>query len=209
MFFIHIAAFIIVFGLISLKGLNEFYKMSEAAGASVNKIFGSILGAAVFLCICLMAAGYLPRTVWLVFFPLSSLSLIFELYRKKDTPLLNVSITIWGVLYVLVPLALISFLLFPPFSISYNPWFVLQILVLIWIYDSLAYVAGRFLGKHKLFERISPKKTNEGAIGGAVFTIAAAIYMASVDLFLDTIDWIFIAVTVLVAGTFGDLFESL
>jgi phosphatidate cytidylyltransferase len=86
--------------------------------------------------------------------------------------------------------------------------FWLFILLLIWISDTGAYLVGRKLGKRKLFERISPKKTWEGSIGAAIFTCLAAVVISNFSYDVNLIHWIFIGLIVLVFGTYGDLVES-
>jgi phosphatidate cytidylyltransferase len=83
--------------------------------------------------------------------------------------------------------------------------------LLLWTSDTGAYLAGKSFGKTKLFERISPKKTWEGSIGGTILSLAVAYGISNVLGFDDvtTFDWMVIAVLVVIFGTFGDLFESL
>lgn len=80
---------------------------------------------------------------------------------------------------------------------------------MIWCNDTFAYICGKFLGKHKLYEKISPKKTIEGFIGGLFFTqIAALILFKYINIQSSVFFWIFIGLTVSVIGTIGDLVES-
>ena len=92
---------------------------------------------------------------------------------------------------------------------QYNPILPLSIFIFNWVNDTGAYCTGMLFGKHRLFERISPKKSWEGSIGGAVFSIIAAIVMAHFFTFLSTGVWIGLGLTVVVFGTWGDLTESL
>ena len=92
---------------------------------------------------------------------------------------------------------------------QYNPILPLSIFIFNWVNDTGAYCTGMLFGKHRLFERISPKKSWEGSIGGAVFSIIAAIVLAHFFTFLSTGVWIGLGLTVVVFGTWGDLTESL
>ena len=85
---------------------------------------------------------------------------------------------------------------------------IIGIFILIWVNDSFAYLVGRTFGKHKLFERVSPKKTVEGFMGGFIFAIIASyfLYLYSNELTLP--QWAILAVVVVIAGTLGDLVES-
>ena len=85
----------------------------------------------------------------------------------------------------------------------------LSIFAFNWVNDTGAYCTGMLLGKHPLFKRISPKKSWEGSIGGAVFSIAAAFALAHFFPILSTVEWVGLGLTVVVFGTWGDLTESL
>ena len=85
----------------------------------------------------------------------------------------------------------------------------MSIYIFIWINDTGAYLSGVTLGKHKLFPRISPKKSWEGSIGGALLTVASAFAVAHFFNFMNIWQWIGMALVVVVFGTFGDLTESM
>jgi len=85
---------------------------------------------------------------------------------------------------------------------------ILGTILFIWVCDSGAYLVGRKLGKHKLFERVSPKKTWEGFIGSLVFTMAIAYPVALILPDLSFITWLLIATHVVIFGTIGDLIQS-
>jgi len=92
---------------------------------------------------------------------------------------------------------------------AYSPAWILYVCSLIWTYDTMAYVSGRLVGKHPLWLRISPKKTWEGAIGGALFAIILAIVLSRFNTALSLPGWVGLAMVVVVFGTLGDFFESL
>ena len=85
---------------------------------------------------------------------------------------------------------------------------IMGIFVLIWINDSFAYLVGKSIGRTKLFTRVSPKKTVEGAVGGFVFTLAATYLLAIYVPVLSAAQWIILAVVVVLFGVLGDLVES-
>lgn len=91
----------------------------------------------------------------------------------------------------------------------YTPGILLGLLILVWLNDTGAYVFGMLFGKHRLFERISPKKSWEGAIGGTMVTIVLGVWMNFFVPSLSRIDWIVLSIMVSVFGVYGDLFESL
>lgn len=210
--------FALIFFLITVLGLWEFYGLVSVNNASPQKIAGTISGALMFLIYLVLT--FIPDLFftgkqmfllpYLLPLPLFFLLLIFEIYRKKELPLINTSLTLMGIIYVAVPLTLllnfakpgaIRFLGMPVILVGYFAF--------TWIYDTSAYIFGKSFGKHKFFERISPKKTWEGTISGAVTTLVLAIVLSVYIIDIKTIDWIFLAVTVIIFGTFGDLVESL
>ena len=81
--------------------------------------------------------------------------------------------------------------------------------MIIWVHDSGAYLVGVSIGRHRLFERISPKKSWEGAIGGTLTAILAAWFIAKYIPEISLLHWIIISVLVVVFSTFGDLTESM
>ncbi len=136
--------------------------------------------------------------VWLVF--------LKELFTKYSHPLQNIALTILGVVYIGMPLAMLNMMVFKDGAYNFRP--LMALFILSWINDSGAYICGVTLGKHKLLERISPKKTIEGFVGGAVLTIVASVlmyYISGLDLFFC----ILCGVIVAVIGTCGDLIESM
>ncbi len=85
---------------------------------------------------------------------------------------------------------------------------IMGIFILIWINDTFAYLVGRAFGKRKLFPRVSPKKTWEGAIGGLVFALTAAYFMAKYEPIVNQVQWVTLAAIIVIAGSLGDLVES-
>src|SRR5690606_24914284 len=149
-----------------------------------------------------------------VAFPLLVLFLPFviELYRKSKTPFVNISYTIFGVFYITLPFAMLYHIGFynnHQFSSEFSYALIWGFFFILWSNDTGAYLSGKYLGKHKLFERISPKKTWEGSIGGAILSIVVA-YVCS--MYFDEItskDWIIVAIITVIFGSLGDLVESM
>ncbi|WP_231373979.1 phosphatidate cytidylyltransferase [Aureivirga marina] len=113
-----------------------------------------------------------------------------------------------AIVYIVIPFSCLYLIPFNGNSSGFVPQIVLGIFILIWSNDTFAYLVGRTFGKNKLFERVSPKKTIEGFIGGFVFTIIAGIILAYFYQELSTIHWIVIAVITSFTGVIGDLIES-
>ncbi|KAF2519078.1 phosphatidate cytidylyltransferase [Flavobacterium salilacus subsp. salilacus] len=108
--------------------------------------------------------------------------------------------------YVIIPFLLIIKL--PFIEGKYNPYIITGMFILMWTNDTFAYIVGKTLGKHKLYERISPKKTIEGFAGGLIFTIIASYIISRYYLFLSPIVWMGTAVILVIFGSLGDLVES-
>jgi phosphatidate cytidylyltransferase len=109
-----------------------------------------------------------------------------------------------------LPFTLLNFFFYPELNYGFPTVSLLVgFFVLIWGNDTFAYLSGMAFGKHKLFERISPKKTWEGAIGGGLFSVVAAIVLSFFFEELNVYEWMGFALTIIIFGSFGDLFESL
>jgi phosphatidate cytidylyltransferase len=151
---------------------------------------------------------------WLILVP-ALFIFIEELFQNKKNPLRNISFALMSLFYISMPLILSLKLVtgdsfyYQLSNISFQPELLVGVLVLIWIFDSMAYVTGVPLGKHKMFVRVSPKKSWEGTIGGAFFTILAGIFINNFIPVISLTDWIIISAIVIVFGTIGDLIESL
>ncbi|TRZ41450.1 phosphatidate cytidylyltransferase [Robertkochia solimangrovi] len=85
---------------------------------------------------------------------------------------------------------------------------IIGIFILIWVNDSFAYLVGKSIGRTKLFERVSPKKTVEGFVGGLVFSLIAAYFLYKYGSELSLAQWLILAIVVVVSGSLGDLVES-
>ena len=136
---------------------------------------------------------------------------IVELFRNKGSAINNLGSALLGVLYIgLFASALVSIREFYPEEYLQGGLLVVAILFSIWICDSAAFFGGTAFGKHKLFPRVSPKKSWEGAVFGLLFAVAAMI--SSKAIFLDFISWkdaIIIGIIIGIVGQLGDLIESL
>jgi phosphatidate cytidylyltransferase len=128
------------------------------------------------------------------------------LYREKANPLHNWAYFILGQMYVALPFSLLNFILFID---GWQPIVLLSVFVTIWVNDTGAYLFGVTLGKHRLFERISPKKSWEGFFGGAAMALASGYVFSLLIPQISLINWLFFSEIIVIFGTFGDLIESL
>ncbi len=221
----------IVVMIITVLALKEFYNISAYKHSYPNTTLGYITG--VLLIVNFQYYYLFQAMIYAVFLIIifTLLTFILEMWHKKPNSTLNVSATITGVLYI--PLSMSSLILIRNFyditqniqshnygfvyipknvlaSTTEGAWLLMSIFVSIWICDSAAYFIGKAIGKHKLFERISPKKTWEGAISGLIFAVIS-FWGASEIMLKDFPDIyaIVIGLIVGVIGQIGDLSESM
>lgn len=145
--------------------------------------------------------------LWILFF---IVRLIAELYTKSEHPLSDMAKSLLGQIYIGLPLSLMNTI----YEISGGSYLLLLMFLMIWICDTGAFIVGSLLGRHRLFERISPKKSWEGFWGALGFNVIAAILFCAFGhgFYLPPDNytvWIIFAVIVTVSGTYGDLVESL
>lgn len=133
--------------------------------------------------------------------------LIYLLISKKPINTNTYSQKVFlQMLYIILPF---YFLIQLPFiDNQYQPYIIIYCILLIWTNDSFAYLVGKNLGKRKLFETVSPKKTIEGFLGGMLFAIILGGLIGYFSTLFTILNWIIIAVIVAVFGTLGDLVES-
>ena len=202
--------FVLLLLAITLGGEWEFYRLAKKAGTSPQRFVGLLAGTMMIVAAAAALHEILAITAVLMvaFMILIPMPLIFELYRKSATPMANVGITYAGVIYVALPMALLTFFPMMLGNGEWKPWSVILYIFIIWANDVFAYLFGITLGKHRLFERISPKKSWEGFFGGLLGAMAMGFVAAKV-LDANVALWIGLALIAAITGVFGDLVESL
>ena len=208
-------SFGILFTIISALSVHEFAQLvSKSSEVSINKTITALGGAYLFLALTSFCSQQsVGARVFLPYLGLLLYMMITELYLKKKNPTGNWAYSMLSQLYVALPFALLNVLAFQNSpetgSVTYNPILPLSIFVFIWLSDTGAYCVGSLIGKHRLFERISPKKSWEGSIGGGIFSIASSLGFAHFFPFMPGWQWVGLAIVVVIFGTWGDLTESL
>lgn len=208
-------SFSLLFALISALTIHEFGTIvSKQQDVEINKPICMLAG--IFLFFGFAYLGVMPgqTEVLIPYLFLIIYLLVSELYLKKKNPLNNWAYAMMSQIYIALSFAMLNVLAYhstgtSPYNVQYNPILPLSIFIFTWINDTGAYCTGMLFGKHRLFERISPKKSWEGSIGGGVFSVIAAVVMAHFFPFMSLGIWIGLALTVVVFGTLGDLTESL
>lgn len=201
-------SYCIVFFIICLFALLEFYKLAGLDGLVPQKTFGTFCGVSIFLLSFFIERGDISFRYYFLIFPIVSCVYMIKLYKKFERkPFTNIAFTFLGIFYVAVPFALLNVAVFE--NHVYNFQIIFGCLFILWASDTGAYFAGTFLGKRKLFERISPKKSWEGFFGGALLALFFAYGLAQYFESLSLIQWMVVGLIIIVGGTFGDLVESL
>lgn len=200
----------ILFAFVLVLGMMEFFQLQTSQGIKPEKISSLTAALAIYLLSALYAMGILPATsLSVATLPVAGIFLV-ELYRKHEQPFVNIAMSLMGIIYIALPLSLMHFFLFSEDNgFAFEPGKLTGLLVLIWVYDSFAYLTGISIGKHRLFERISPKKSWEGAIGGSIACLTAAWFLAEKIGWINPDAWIWTAIIMIIFGTYGDLVESL
>lgn len=197
-----------VFLFICIFTLVEFYSLLGITGEKPLTAFGTLVAVSIYSISFLFNTGNTSAETFFLIFFLFSFIFLIKLYNAEDKhPFRNIANTLLGVFYVGIPFSLMHFIVI--FDGEYHPEILLGILFTLWASDSGAYFAGRTFGKNKLFERISPKKTWEGSFGGALLAVFVATIVSVYFSVFVWYQWILIAAVVVIAGTYGDLVESL
>lgn len=199
-------SFFLLFELIILGSMYEFYTLAKKKGFNPQKTYGMIIGAIVFAANYLFVNSIVDSKVFLGIIPVIISIFIIELYRKSDYAFVDIGFTLLGVIYIAVPLSLSNYITISDKGYSWQ--LLLGFFFLTWSFDTLAYVFGISFGKHRLFERISPKKSWEGFIGGAISTLGVAYVISIFYTELSFIQWAIGSIIIAIFGTFGDLVES-
>lgn len=199
-------SYALLWGAILVLSHIEFHQLMRKASIG-SRLAPVLLVSMFFYTMFLVAWLNMASWLWLLLVPVMVL-LIFlsELFRQESKPFEFNAYTVLNFIYLSLPIT--SLHLISHFDRVYHLEVIFGLLLLLWGNDTGGYFAGRFLGKHKLYERISPKKTWEGSIGGLLLSLAAAY---GVSLFADDIalkHWLILSVLVVVFGSLGDLVES-
>ena len=227
---------LILLSVLLFTGLNEFYNILRKSGSFPAKITGMVAGFILLLSIFLISSGkleyrYLYPALLLVF-----ILLFFLLFRKNpgravmdadrhttDKPDLTGDIcvnascprfssrgtflaTLYGILYLAIPLSVFTLICF--LSGTYDFRLLFGFFIILWTYDSFAYLTGILFGKHRIYPSISPKKSWEGFAGGLIFAVSVSILIAGFFNILSKSEWAIVAVIIVIFGTIGDFFES-
>ena len=199
--------FLVITGL----GTWEFLTLAKKA-SKPQRLVGTLTAMLGLTGVYLwVTSDFENYSILLTLLPILSIPLLIELFNNNKAPFTNVAYTWMGTFYLLIPFACLMLVSIVPnndIDLFYNSKAVLGFFILIWTNDTGAYLSGRQFGKHKLFERVSPKKTWEGFFGGVILCIGVAVVLAHYFTELTILDWIVISLLIAIFGNLGDLIES-
>ena len=220
--------FVTLFSVISAMTVWEFCSiLNRHAQLSVNRFVTTASAVYLFFAVFSFNLSVTDSRIFVPYVFLLLYLFVSELYKNHPKDIQNIAFSMMAQLYVALPFALLNVLAFivvpqnadgiyPSHRIAYTWVFVLSIFIFLWTSDTGAYLFGSWLGRHRLFPRISPKKSWEGSIGGALLAICASQLVAlfSQDFnaqnpLLNHLCWAGLAAVVVLFGTWGDLVESM
>ena len=230
--FLRPEAMVLLFSIVTGMTVWEFTGLvNEREHVTVNRFICTVAGVYFFYAMTYycsdLYAGVAKSVVFIPYLVTIIYLLIAELYLKQDDPIQDWAYTMLSQMYIALPFSLLNVLAFTANSsgmVTFNTLLPLSVFIFLWVNDTGAYCVGSLLGRHKLFPRISPGKSWEGSIGGALFVLAVAWGIGWLDnmqvtdldhsspLFMGMLsipEWLGLGLIVVIFGTWGDLVESL
>ena len=230
--FLRPEAMVLLFSIVTGMTVWEFTGLvNEREHVTVNRFISTIAAVYFFYAMTYFCSdlygGAAKSVVFIPYLVTIIYMLIAELYLRQDDPVQDWAYTMLAQMYIALPFSLLNVLAFtatPNGQVAFNTLLPLSVFIFLWVNDTGAYCVGSLLGRHKLFPRISPGKSWEGSIGGAVFVLLAAWGIGWLDnmqvldtdhpstLFTGMLSipaWLGLGLIVVIFGTWGDLVESL
>lgn len=215
----------LLLGVITLGGVVEFYRLAQAKGIEPQRGWGVVSAMLMYLAGACVGGGFVLGVdveeiagvglfgAGILLFALAFVLLIaiffIEVFRNRSNPMLNIATTIMGVIYVGLPM---SMMVIVPLLLGglgvWSAWYFICYLFLVWGNDVFAYLVGVTMGRHKMCERLSPKKSWEGFVGGVLGSLAMGAVGATVTDGSYGL-WLGLALVVSLSSVVGDLVESM
>nr|WP_321450222.1 phosphatidate cytidylyltransferase [uncultured Carboxylicivirga sp.] len=203
----HPILFFLVCVAVAVVGMLELKRLLERKYDKINLLVSLLLGLTFQLLVFLDTMDLLKQSWYVVLMPIIWIPFVGELFKGGENPFQRIALTLLVPIYVSLPL---SFLYLTGWvDGEFNGYYLLGFFAMVWCNDTGAYLVGVSIGKHKLFERISPKKTWEGFIGGVFFTFVAAYVIYRLTGLASLPVWLGAGVIISFFGTMGDLIESM
>jgi phosphatidate cytidylyltransferase len=202
----HFVFFLLIL-ILNLLAQNEFFSLFKKKILSPQPFVALITGGYVIVASYLYLTGFTGNAIFAPFPLLFFTLFLLELYSKNQTPFQNLGIVFLSIIYISFPLASFIYIAFQ--TGEYYSFLLIGILLLVWSNDTFAYLTGSKFGKTPLHPRISPKKTVEGTVGGAICTVIVAGIIGFYLTEDHPLIWMGLAVMAVVGSTYGDLVESM
>ena len=205
----HSYSFLALFALVVGLAFWEFYGWGME-NKGWYELIGISGGIYLFTATFLFAGGFVSGYIFYPYVFLILTVLISFLYQTTSEPVRNCAMSLFAQFYCAGLLSIMNFIVFDPVTKQYFPYYALLIFIFVWLNDTGAYLIGIAFGKHRLFERISPKKSWEGFWGGLIITALSSQVIAYY--FPEIITWyhsLALSIVVTIFATYGDLVESL
>ena len=196
-----------VLGVFVAIGLYEFQRLI-LGGEKVSLLY-YFLGISIYALIGLMGMEVIDFSNFLLVFISFFIVIAAELFRFPKPSWKHIAASFAAFIYIAVPMGLMNSFFFLGNGGMSFPWILLSLFILVWANDVFAYLIGSAIGKHKLFERLSPKKTWEGSVGGFVFTLVFAWLFSLVASNYSLSQWLVLGMIISITANLGDLAESL
>ncbi len=204
---LHPATYLVLFGLASAAAWFELDRMfRDSVPRSLGILFACVICGS-FILVYFIAGRFLPAS-WLLVPAGLALILLVVLFTSRPAKD-NIPFLTAAVIYLLAGFCGMHFLAFlPGTEAGYSPRWILFTFYLLWMNDTMAYVSGRLAGRHPVWPSVSPSKTWEGILGGALFTLVLALLFSRYYSLLTPLEWAGFALVIILFGSLGDLFES-
>ncbi|MBK8443644.1 MAG: phosphatidate cytidylyltransferase [Sphingobacteriales bacterium] len=211
--YLHPISLLLLLGAANVLCLMEFQLMirnitqNTSRYVAFERVYMAVSGSILYLLIAFVMMEYCDTMYLIYLLPLAFSFFIKELYSLSRSPFNKVSANVSSLLWITVPFAMAIGI--AHINGYFDPNILMGVFLLVWVNDSGAYLVGSRVGKHKFFERISPKKTWEGVAGGFVSAILCGFILSMIWTQLSRTEWLLCAMLSAVFGTIGDLVESL
>ena len=216
----------LLFALVTGMTIWEFTGLvNQREGVNVNRFICTAAGVFLFIAMTGFCSELTPSSVFIPYLLTVIYLFCSGLFTRNEDPIHDWAYAMMSQMYIALPFSCLTILAFRGYGdtgmVVYNMLLPVSIFVFLWINDTGAYCTGSLLGRHKLFPRVSPGKSWEGSIGGAVFVLLVAVLISYIDenavlasmgampTGLNMLEWMGLGLTVVVFGTLGDLVESL
>lgn len=211
--FTNLPLFFVIFGVIMLFALNEFYKNLRYKDITVDFVLANALAISIYsLPIVKLYSLTFSTLPAVIIFALALFAV--ELFRENEEPFHRIAFALCGIVYACLPFTLLAYykidgvLSYGCTGSDFSSLAILVMFIFTWANDTFAYCWGMMLGKHPLCPKISPKKTIEGFVGGLLSTVVVAVLFAKYWFGNEVVKLVVLSVLIVICSTLGDMVES-